>query len=178
MSYRIGLALALCSLALSRPPAAPPPATGPTPAQAAFARLKALSGTWQATSTKGWTEAMTYQTIAAESAVVETSIGAHPDETMTTVFHMDGDRLLLTHYCVAKNQPRLVATGFSDAGRTVTFAFLDATNLPSHDTGHMDKVVYKFADDDHFTTQWTWFEHGREQWMEEVAAVRTGRSTR
>ena len=148
------------------------PAAPPTPAQLAFGHLNRLTGTWSATSTKGWTEQVTFKTIAAESAVVETSLNAHPNETMTTVFHMDGTRLLLTHYCVAMSQPRLMATSFADGGRTVTFTFLDATNLPTHDHGHMDKVVYRFIDDDHMTSQWTWFAQGKEQWMEEVTATR------
>lgn len=159
-------------LSLALLTAQPAAAATLTPAQAAFERLKKLDGHWSATSTKGWTETMTFRTMAAESAVVETSLNAHPDEAMTTVFHMDGDRLLLTHYCVAKNQPRLMATEFADGGRTVTFTFLDATNLPTRDHGHMDKVVYTFADDDHFTSRWTWFENGKERWMEEVTATR------
>ncbi len=28
-------------------------------------------------------------------------------ENMITMFHMDGDRLLMTHYCGAGNQPRM-----------------------------------------------------------------------
>lgn len=184
MTARLALLLGLVALAPSRTAAAAEPSqkqtqTQPqTEAQTAFGYLKSLSGSWTATSTKGWTETMTFQTIAGDSAVVETSVGAHPNETMTTVFHLDGERLLLTHYCIAKNQPRLAATSFANGGRTVTFTFLDATNLPTHDHGHMDKVVYNFTDADHFTTQWTWFENGREQWMEEVTAVRKGRGGR
>ena len=81
---------------------------------------------------------------------------------------MDGDRLLLTHYCVAKNQPRLMATEFSANGDTVTFTFLDGTGMKSRDVGHMDKVRMVFLDDDHFTSQWTWYQTGKEDWMEEI----------
>jgi len=150
----------------------PQPVEIRTPARAAFERFMKMEGAWTATSTKGWTEELRFQLIAGGSTVVETSRDAHPDETMATVFHVDGERLMLTHYCVAKNQPRLVATTFADEGRTVTFTFLDATNLASRDHGHMDKVVYKFVNDDLVTSQWTWFERGKERWMEEVTAVR------
>jgi hypothetical protein len=151
-----------------------PPMTkaAPTPAQATFERLKKLEGSWTATSTQGWTEQLQLAVIAAGSAVLETSVDAHPGETMATVYHMDGNRLLLTHYCVAKNQPRLQATSFEHDGQDVTFTFLDATNLPNRDHGHMDKVVFHFTDDDHFSAQWTWFENRHEQWLEVITATR------
>lgn len=141
-----------------------------TPDQAAkaFERFKALSGVWQGKSTKGWDEEITYKTIAGGSVVIEESFGAHPNETMITMIHPDGARLLLTHYCVAKNQPRLLLTGYEDEGRKLTFEYMDGTNLRSRDQGHMDKVIFKFTDDNHYTSQWTWFQKGQESWMEEI----------
>ncbi len=143
-------------------------AIDPAAAKNAFEHFKKLEGIWAAKSTKGWEEKATFKTIAAGSIVIEEGVNAHPGETMLTVFHLDGDRLMLTHYCVAKNQPRLVATSVGDNGRTVTFTFLDATNLSSRDNGHMDNAVYQFTDDNHFTAQWTWYQNGSEQWMEKI----------
>ncbi len=138
----------------------------------AFERFRALQGTWNGRSTKGWEEKVTYKTIARGSVVMETSFDAHPGETMLSAFHMDGDRLMLTHYCVAQNQPRLVATAFDDDGKTITFTFLDGTNLPSRDRGHMDKAIFRFEDADHFTSHWTWYQDGKESWMEEIRHAR------
>jgi hypothetical protein len=143
-----------------------------SPVEDTFARIKSMAGTWTAHSTKGWDEDLRFQVIAGGSAVLETSFDAHPGETMATLFYMDGPRLMLTHYCVAKNQPRLMATRFEDDNRTVTFTFVDATNLPTRDHGHMDKVVYHFTDDDHTTSQWTWYQDQKEQWMEKIDATR------
>lgn len=141
-------------------------------ARAGFERFKKLEGKWHGKSTKGWEEAVHFKTIAQGSAVVENSFDAHPNETMMTMFVLDGDRLMLTHYCVAGNQPRLVATAFEEEGRKITFTFLDATNLPSRDKGHMDKAVFRFVDDSHFTSQWTWYQNGKENWMEEIRLER------
>ena len=168
------IAIALLLAAASTPP---PSSAVHGDAARAYERFKALEGSWTGTSTKGWTDQVTFKTIAAGSAVLETSFDAHPGETMLTVFVLDGDRLLLTHYCVAKNQPRLAATAFEDGGRTVTFTFLDATNLPSRNRGHMDKATFRFVDDDHFTTRWTWYQDGKESWMEEIQMTRSA-STR
>jgi hypothetical protein len=141
-----------------------------TPSQAmqTFEKLKGFAGEWIGKSTKGWEDTSTVKVVAGGSVVVEESFGAHPNETMYTMYYMDGDRLLLTHYCVAQNQPRLVASEFSANGDTVTFTFLDGTGMASRDVGHMDKCRIVFVDDDHNTTQWTWYQKGKEDWMEEI----------
>lgn len=141
-------------------------------AAAAYERFKALEGMWGGDSTKGWNERITYKVIAGGSAVLESSFDAHPGEQMVTMIHPDSGRLMLTHYCVARNQPRLVLTGADENAGVYTFEFLDATNLPTRDKGHMDKVVFKFIDGDHFSSQWTWYEKGKEAWMEEIRHMR------
>lgn len=143
-----------------------------SPARAAYERIRGLEGAWVGESTKGWTEEVTFRAIAGGSAVVETSFDAHPGETMLTLFAMDGDRLRLTHYCMAKNQPRLEATAFDEGGRVVTFTFVDGGNLPSRDRGHMDKAVLRFEDDDHVLARWTWYQDGQERWLEEIRLTR------
>ena len=157
--------------------AAAPGAPGSRPAspaesRAIFEKFKSIEGDWTGTSTKGWTERISYKVIANGSAVLESSFDAHPGEQMLTLIHPDGDRLMLTHYCAAKNQPRLVLTQVKDNGNTAVFEFLDATNLPSRDKGHMDKVVFTFKDANTFTDQWTWYEKGKESWMEEIVNTR------
>lgn len=133
-----------------------------------FERLRKLEGKWLGRSTKGWQETVTYKVIARGSVVYESSFDAKPNAAMATMFYLDGSRLLLTHYCVSQTQPRLQATSFEDGGRKVTFTFLDATNLPSRDKGHMDKVIINFIDDDHFASKWTWYQNAKETWLEEI----------
>lgn len=159
----LAFALAL-SLLPSDGPATPPPAA------AAFERLKALEGEWDSHSTKGWAGRVTLAVIARGSALAATSQfeEAHPGETMLTVFHLDSGRLLLTHYCVARNQPRLEATSISPDLSTLTFTFRDATNLSGRNAGHMDKAVFRIDGPDRYTSRWTWYQDGKERWMEEI----------
>jgi hypothetical protein len=131
-----------------------------------------MEGAWTGRSTKGWTEEITFRGIAAGSCVLETSFDAHPDETMVTLYHMHEDALLLTHYCVAKNQPRLRATAATADGRTVEFTFQDATGIPSRDVGHMDRLVVTFEGDDAVAMQWFWYADGGEQPMERIELTR------
>lgn len=147
-------------------------ATGDNPHERLFERLKRLEGSWRGKSTKGWTEQVTYRVIAGGSVVMVTSFDAHPNETMVTMFSLDRGRVILTHYCVAKNQPRLLASAFSSDQQTVTFEFHDATGIASRDTGHMDRAVLHFIDDDHYTEQWTWYQKGAERWMEKIELER------
>jgi len=85
-----------------------------------------------------------------------------PNEDMISMFHLDGPkRLLLTHYCAAGNQPRMQASVSPD-GKTITFNFVDATNLESPDAGHMQRLVLTVLDDNHHTEEWTFADHGKE----------------
>jgi len=164
------LSLLLTAFPVSRSDA--PAAPAAQAARDAFAHIQALAGNWEGRSTKGWTETLRYQVIAGGSAVLETSVDAHPGETMATVFHMDGDRLILTHYCVARNQPTLEATSFSNGGRTVTFTFRDGGNIPTRDKGHMDSAVFTFDGPDRVVSRWSWYENGAEKWFEDIVQTR------
>jgi len=181
------LRLAILALACFSTTGAPPAhgASAPAPSElngeealAAFERLKALAGTWEAQSTAGWSGRSTYSVIARGSAVLSSSqISPHPGETMVTLAHLDGGRLLMTHYCVARNQPRLVATAERDGGRELVFTFLDGTGLRSRDQGHMDSAVYRFQAPDRFSSQWTWYQDGEQRWQEEIHYVRVAADT-
>ena len=97
---------------------------------------------------------------------------AHPGETMVTVITLDRDRLLLTHYCVAGNQPRMTAAGLDGDGRSILFTFVDGGNMSSRDDGHMDKALYRLIDADHYSSRWTWYQEGEERWMEDIVLER------
>ena len=166
----------LVAVWLLTPPAVPGPGdVTPARAKAAFEQLKQLAGQWDQRSTKEWEGTGNVRVIAGGSAIMFTSnVSPHPgsDETMLTVVHMDGDQLMLTHYCVARNQPRLVATSISADGRTIEFAFRDATNLRSRDKGHMNRAVYTIESTDRYRSRWTFSQNGQEHWMEDIVTTR------
>src|SRR4051794_13433450 len=107
MTYRIlttlTAVLMLTGCAFAEPPSTQP--TGTTPAARAYERFLSLAGTWEGSSTKGWTERLTIRPIAGGSCVMEQSEFAHttdPADAMVTMYHLDGEHLMLTHYCMAK----------------------------------------------------------------------------
>ena len=135
----------------------------PTPAKAEpsdMERFRALEGTWLSTyENPEWPPVeVTYETIAADSAVVETVFAGQPHEMMT-VFHLDGDQLLCKHYCAAQNQPLLVAEAITP--ERVAFATVDVSNLASPDAMYMGAVEFRFVDQDHIEVSWTSFENGQ-----------------
>src|SRR5580698_1159670 len=138
-------------------------ASAPTDTQKAFAAIKSLPGTWEGKSSEGGDVKVNFKVTSAGSAVTSEIIGK---ENMVSVFNMDGpNRLLLTHYCAVGNQPRMQASASPD-GKTITFNFLDATNLDSPQSGHMDHVAIAVLDPNHHTEEWTFTDHGKE--MKEV----------
>ena len=176
MSIRC-LMLSIAIVALPPPPAdaAERAPLTPTQARAAFERFRALAGRWKERSTKGWTEHTVYELIAKGSVLLSRSEFDDPAaaaEGMADAIHLDGDRLLLTHYCEAGNQPRLVASSATPDLKEIEFTFLDGTNLRSRDQGHMDRIVFRFEDASHFRSQWDWYADGHARPFEEVTHER------
>jgi hypothetical protein len=127
-------------------------------AQKSFDKLKSLAGTWQGKDPAGRSVQVSYRVTSGGSALMSEIQG---EEDMITMFHLDGDRLLMTHYCGAGNQPRMKASTSPD-GKTITFEFLDATNLATPETGHMHRVVFNLIDANHHTEEWTFLDKGKE----------------
>ena len=125
-------------------------------AGAAFDTLKGLTGEWQAKDPSGKMQTISWKLISDGSVLMESM----QEDSMVTMYHVDKDHLMVTHYCSSHNQPRMVGT-ISDDGKTFTFNFLDATNLANEADGHMKKLVLTIQDKDHFTEQWFYAVNGK-----------------
>jgi hypothetical protein len=122
-----------------------------SPAQKSFEQLKTLAGSWEGTM-EGNPMHVSLRVTSMGNALLHEMKGSGPDDPIT-MFNLDGERLLLTHYCDAGNQPRMAAT-ISPDGKTIVFDFLDATNLLSSQHGHMQRVTFTFIDADHHIEKW------------------------
>jgi len=127
----------------------------------AFEKLKTLVGEWEGKMEDGHLARVTYRLTSGGSALVETIKPGEPEE-MITVYHPDGDSIVATHYCGAKNQPRMRASGGPGEIKEIAFSFLDVTNLSAPSAGHMRDLVVTFHDHDHFTARWTYRENGKD----------------
>ncbi len=81
---------------------------------------------------------------------------------MMTMYHADKTGLMLTHYCKLGNQPRMRVDRPGGDAKTLTFNFIDITNLAQPTDAHMYKVSFTFQDQDHFTQEWMLSKDGRE----------------
>ncbi len=113
----------------------PAPASVEAPGEVAWASVSATSwedlqrrlvGRWKATREDGSTITVTYRVVSRGSAMIETFVTASGTETVS-MYHPDGDHLMLTHYCAQGNQARLKAVEVAPS--RAVFRFLDATNV-------------------------------------------------
>jgi hypothetical protein len=132
--------------------------------QQAFARLKTLAGNWKGHATMGPEGAPVRVSIRVTSGgdalmheMVPEGRSADPsngDDDPVTMIYVDGDRLVLTHYCDSgKNRPRMVGK-LSPDGKTVEFDFLDVSGGTT--LGHMHHAVFTIIDAEHHTEDWTY----------------------
>jgi hypothetical protein len=128
----------------------------------AFEKLKTLVGEWEGKLPDGKTARVNYRLTAVGSALVETLMPGDPKE-MVTVYHPDGESVMLTHYCAARNQPRMRAKPQAGEIKELAFGFVDVTNLASPGAGHMRDLVITFLDEDHFTARWTYRKEGKDE---------------
>ena len=167
------VALALpTGAALASPPAAP----AGKPASATLERFKALAGEWVAAedgemSKKGDLVAR-YAVTAGGSAVVETVFPGSPHE-MVTVYHADGQDLVLTHYCMEGNQPRMRAKDLK--GSRFDFAYDGGTNIDPKRDRHMHSAWVSLLGPDEIQSEWTELAEGKPVLVAKMHLVRKGR---
>ena len=127
--------------------------TGKVPAAAphpGLERLKKLAGTWVMADKDGKPTDQVVSVIkvtAAGSAVHETLFPGQPQE-MVSVYHRDGQDLVMTHFCALGNQPRMKADPKSPANQ-IRFRFAGGSNLDPAKDMHMHEGTLTFIDEDH-----------------------------
>jgi hypothetical protein len=114
-----------------------------------------LAGRWEGKDDQGEAVKTEFKLVAGGTAVLETLAASGMDE-MLTVYSLDGESILLTHYCPTNNQPRMRALPQTSEIRQLVFSFQDAGNLPNPAVGHEYKLVMDFDGNDHLTERWTW----------------------
>jgi hypothetical protein len=134
-------------------------------AQKSFAQLKTLAGSWeghvttipQAPDIEGKLMQVSLRVTSMGNALVHEATGAGRPDDPITMLYLDGDRLMLTHYCDAGNRPRMVGA-LSPDGKTVEFEFLDVAGSTKY--GHMHHAVFTFVDANHHIEDWTYMQPG------------------
>ena len=138
-----------------------PAVAGDAPAQAAFERLKGLAGTWAEASAEAGEGASTHVfQVSANGTVVMETMFPGTEHEMINMYHLDGDSLMLTHYCAGGNQPRmrLASTSTDD---DMVFEFDGGTNLDPEKDAYIHDARLVF-DGDTLESSWTSWNAGQE----------------
>jgi len=90
--------------------------------------------------------------------VVETVFPGTPHE-MVTVYHADGPDIVLQHFCMEGNQPRMRAK--APAAARVEFAFDGGTGIDPATSRHMHQAWMEFPGKDALRTEWTEIADGK-----------------
>jgi len=140
-------------------------------AQKSFEKMKTLAGQWQgpvSTDLKdnhemdGPTSVSLRVTSRGNALVHEMKAAGTADDPTkydhpVTMFYIDSDRFLLTHYCDAGNRPRMSGK-LSPDGKKIEFDFLDLSGGTQY--GHMEHAVFTIIDANHHTEDWTYMMPG------------------
>jgi hypothetical protein len=139
-----------------------PADTAARPTSAALDQFKALAGEWIAAEdgpmTKKGDLVARYRITAAGTAVVETVFPGTPHE-MVTVYHADGADLVLTHYCMEGNQPRMRARDAK--GAKFEFAYDGGTNIDPQKDRHMHSASIELVGANEIRSEWTELDAGK-----------------
>jgi hypothetical protein len=98
-----------------------------------FEQLKGLAGDWRTTAADSATT-VNYKLIANGTSLIETWTMSPTRQSMT-VYTLDGERLIATHYCPQGNAPRMQLTR-TDEGGAHHFLFFDGANLQDASGSH------------------------------------------
>jgi len=169
----------LAAVVLSAASVSAAPASAPTPARPALASLqkfKTLAGEWVAAEdgdmVKKGDLVARYAVTASGSAVVETVFPGSEHE-MVTVYHADGPDLVLTHYCMEGNQPRMRARGAQ--GSRFDFAYDGGTNIDPKRDRHMHSATFDLASADEIRSEWSELAEGKPVFVARLHLVRKAR---
>jgi hypothetical protein len=125
--------------------------------------IKSLVGEWEGYAEEGGKKMPTHITIRMTgdgSALMHWMDAGTPHE-MVTMFYMDKDRLLATHFCSGHNQPRFRAVP-SAVANPVGFEFMDGTNIRPGDA-YMSRLVVTVLGPDHHDEAWGFEADGKIQ---------------
>jgi hypothetical protein len=119
-------------------------AAAPSDAQKVFEQMKSMAGSWQGTIMNIPIN-VTIRLASSGTAILHeaNTDGGRPPNHEITMFYVDGDRLVATHYCDAGNRTRLEGK-ISPDGKSSEFNFLDVVGNTKG--GLVKRMVFTIVD--------------------------------
>jgi hypothetical protein len=95
-----------------------------TKSEQAFDRLASLQGEWKG-EPRGVKTKLIY-TLTADGSVLMEECQPQNGAAMITMFTVDGDHLVATHDCAAKNQPQMATSAIRDVQKPLAFSLAES----------------------------------------------------
>jgi len=127
--------------------------------EAVFKQLASLVGEWEAV--QDGVPVTETDTLTANGSALMTETKPGNDPAMITIFTVDGDHLIATHYCAARNQPQMETGIPDDLQKGVTFSLVRVTGMKTPDDWHNTGLTIRLDDKDHMTQRWTYLYKGK-----------------
>jgi len=119
-----------------------------------FAPVKALAGTWRVEAAEHPSE-IRFEVSSNGSVVRETMFPGTENE-MTNMYALDGNSLVMTHYCAGGNQPRMRARALE--GNRLVFEADGVSDLQASEDHYMGAITLVFVDADQLEQRWVSYE--------------------
>ena len=149
--------LALLASACSTTSAPDVVAADPAARDVLLSTVAALEGRWEGTGPDGKPAYTAFAVSSGGSAVRELMLVGTEHE-MTNMYTLDGNDLVMTHYCAGGNQPFMRANGLE--GDRIVFHFEDVHDLKAVDEVYMGEMTLVLFGDDRIEQQWRAFKDG------------------
>lgn len=99
-------------------------------------QMRKLEGVWTGTVRSSATKKVLgaarikYEVVSSGHAVAEKLLmGTNERDDMLSVYHQEGDQLMMTHFCGSNTQPRLRTKSWTKPITELKLEFLDSTNI-------------------------------------------------
>ncbi len=149
---------AALNLLPDEPPAAGAPATPAAKKATLLDKLKPFAGTWEMT-VEGKTQIAIVSRVTSAGSVYCETMFPGTEHEMTNMYHMDGDSLVVTHYCALGNQPRMRCKGESAPG-VFHFTFDQGTNIAKGQS-YMGELKVTIVNSDTIKQEWSSLTDGK-----------------
>jgi len=137
------------------------PASG-DPATPNLETIKKLAGDWVEVDKDGKATDKVVSSIrvTAGGSAVREILFPGSDHEMVTMYHQEGPDLILTHYCILGNQPRMRAERGTGPNKLV-FKCVGGGNLKPEKDAHMGQGTITIVDSNRLQSEWVKCEEGK-----------------
>jgi hypothetical protein len=147
-------------------------AAGPADGKAAFERLKSLAGEWQGTAeTASGPPASARYEVGSGGTIVRELLFPGTEHEMMSVYHLVDGQLVVTHYCMLGNQPRMRLKAAT--GDELVFDFDGGTNFVPEKDPHIHGGRIRFAAPGRVEEAWSFYAGGRPGGEKKLFLTRT-----